>query len=309
LRWEQALYGGKVLKDASLQKMMTPFRANYAFGLGVMKTPNGVRVLSHAGGIEGFNTWVGHLPAKNVDVIVLANLNGPASDAIANDLVRIADGEKATLISDRRAIELPKSGLDPLAGHYQLPGGTIMTVWRDGGRLLTQLPGQPAVEVFPEKKGDFFAKVVDAQISFDTAALGQATSLVLHQNGMEQAANRLSDDTALRIAAELRQRIKDNTPGPGTELALRHQIETLERGDPDYGAMGPELVEATQQQLPQIKNLFEKLGPLKALEFSKVLPNGNDVYLATFDNGRLECTIFPLSSAGKVIGDFYHLML
>jgi hypothetical protein len=49
--------------------------------------------LSHAGGIEGFKTWVGFIPAKNVDVIVLANLNGPASDAIANDLVRIADGE------------------------------------------------------------------------------------------------------------------------------------------------------------------------------------------------------------------------
>lgn len=308
LRWEQALYGGKLLTTASLRKMTTPFRENYAFGLTVRKTSNADRVFSHNGGIEGFNTWVGYIPAKGMAVIVLANLNGVAPDSIASDLTKVADGEKVTLISDRRATKLPNSALDQRAGHYQLQSGAIMTVWRDDRRFLTQLPGQQAVELFPERTGDFFAKVVDAQIAFNADAGGSATGFVLHQNGRDQAATRIKDDTAEQILADLKRRINDNASSPGTEDALRHQIETLGRGEPDYDAMGPGLAEATRQRLPQITDLFKKMGALKMLRFSKVLPNGNDVYIAIFEQGELECMITPLSPTGKVTGDFYRLL-
>lgn len=306
LRWEQALYGGKLLTAASLQKMTTPFREKYALGVFSAKRANGDRMFSHGGGIEGFNTWVGYLPAGRVAVIVLANLNGGAPDDIAKDLIEVIDGDKVTLTSDRQAIQLPDNALDHLVGHYQFQSGAIMTVWRDGARFMTRLPGQPPVEEFPEKKGDFFAKVVDAQMSFNTDDRGQATSLVLHQGGKDQLAARMSDDAAEKALADVKRRIKDNIPSPGTEAALRHQIETLARGEPDYDAMGPALVEATRQQLPQLTALFKKVGALKTLKFSKVLQNGNDFYLATFEHGEMECTITPLSLAGKVTGDFYH---
>ncbi len=42
LRWEQGLFGGKVLTAASLAKMTTPFKQDYAFGLGV-STKTGTR--------------------------------------------------------------------------------------------------------------------------------------------------------------------------------------------------------------------------------------------------------------------------
>src|SRR5947199_9093889 len=35
LKWEQGLFGGKVLKAASLEKMTTPFKNNYALGVAV----------------------------------------------------------------------------------------------------------------------------------------------------------------------------------------------------------------------------------------------------------------------------------
>src|SRR5262245_18301388 len=53
LRWEQGLFGGKVLSAASLKKMTTPFKNDYAFGLTVMRV-NGRNWISHNGGIEGF---------------------------------------------------------------------------------------------------------------------------------------------------------------------------------------------------------------------------------------------------------------
>src|SRR4029078_2759772 len=57
LRWEQGLFGGKLLSAASLQKMTTPFKNNYAFGLGG-SSPNSRKQISHNGAINGFNTML-----------------------------------------------------------------------------------------------------------------------------------------------------------------------------------------------------------------------------------------------------------
>jgi Beta-lactamase. len=63
LRWEQGLFGGKVLKPESLAKMTTPFKQDYAFGLGVSSN-NGHKMIAHDGGIEGFNTSLATYPGR-----------------------------------------------------------------------------------------------------------------------------------------------------------------------------------------------------------------------------------------------------
>jgi CubicO group peptidase (beta-lactamase class C family) len=308
LRWEKALYGTKLLTAVSLQKMTTPFRNDYAFGIVVRKTSNGDRIFWHNGGIEGFNTWIGYIPAQNVGVIVLANLNGEAADSIGNDLTAVAGGDKVTLVSDRQPTNLPDDVLDHLAGHYQFPSGAIMTVWRDGKRFLTQLSGQPAVELFPEKNGGFFLQVVDAQIAFNTDARGQITSLVLHQNGRDQTAGRINDATNDQILAKLQQRIKDNIANPGTEDSLRRWIESVAEGHPNYDDMGPALAEAARSQEVQIEQRFRTLGALKSLAFAHVAQNGWDVYEGAFANGRAEFNIGPLDANGKVVGRFWRIV-
>src|ERR1700683_1034361 len=90
-KWERGLFGGKVLSDASLQKMTTPFKEDYAFGLGV-RTTAGHKVIDHGGGIEGFNTHLAYYPDDRLTIVVLANLNGPASD-IAGKLGAVALGQ------------------------------------------------------------------------------------------------------------------------------------------------------------------------------------------------------------------------
>ena len=50
LRWEEALYGGKVISPAALKKMTTPFKQNYACGL-MVQTVNGHTVYEHGGAI------------------------------------------------------------------------------------------------------------------------------------------------------------------------------------------------------------------------------------------------------------------
>ncbi len=48
VKWNQALFGGKVLKPDSLAKMTTPFRENYALGLSV-ESAGGRKTIRHEG--------------------------------------------------------------------------------------------------------------------------------------------------------------------------------------------------------------------------------------------------------------------
>jgi CubicO group peptidase (beta-lactamase class C family) len=93
LRWERALFGGKVLSAASLQKMTTAFKGDYAFGLFVRER-QGRKVFEHNGSIDGFNSAMSYYPESRVTVIVLANVNGPAADRLVTMLGRIAHGDE-----------------------------------------------------------------------------------------------------------------------------------------------------------------------------------------------------------------------
>jgi len=80
---------------------------------------------------------------------------------------------------------------DGYVGRYELAPTFILAVTREVDHLFVQATGQPKFEVFPESPKDYFLKVVDAQITFETDAAGRATALVLHQNGKDQRAKRI----------------------------------------------------------------------------------------------------------------------
>jgi len=71
-RWEQGLYGGKLLRPDSLRRMITPGLGH--FGLGVLvQQEQGERVIRHTGGIQGFVADLRYYPDKRIAVVVLSN--------------------------------------------------------------------------------------------------------------------------------------------------------------------------------------------------------------------------------------------
>jgi len=189
LRWEQGLFGGKLLSAASLQKMTTPFKDDYAFGLSV-HTTNGHKVISHGGGIEGFNTFLAYYPDDKMTVAVLANLNGSAPEQIAGQLAAIAHGEAVQLPSERKEISVSPKILAEYAGTYQLAPAFDLVITVEGEKLMSQATGQPKVQLFAESETKFFLKVVDAQIEFFRDNKGAVTHLMLHQGGRDMKAPR-----------------------------------------------------------------------------------------------------------------------
>jgi hypothetical protein len=61
----------------------------------------------------------------------------------------------------------------------------------EDGRLHAQPSGQQKVPLFAETEDMFFARAVNAQVSFTRDASREVTALVLHQGGQQQTAPKL----------------------------------------------------------------------------------------------------------------------
>lgn len=93
LRWEQALFGGKILSEASLKKMTTPARDDYAFGLVVRKQFGSRNLIEHGGSINGFRCQLFYYPDSKVTVVALSNLHAPGAERIVKKLGALVHGE------------------------------------------------------------------------------------------------------------------------------------------------------------------------------------------------------------------------
>lgn len=195
----------------------------------------------------------------------------------------------------------PKT-FDSLAGSYEMHPHVTLTFWREGVRFISQMTGQGKVEVFPQSEREYFAKVVDARISFEMKDQGRASSMILHQNGQDTPGKRLDDVAASEIKKELdaiNARVKAQTPVSGSEVALRELLQGVAAGKPDYTRMSPELAKATREQLPQLQKTFTDLGALSGVTFKEVSPSGADVYRVTWKQGAGDIGI-TLSPDGLV---------
>jgi CubicO group peptidase (beta-lactamase class C family) len=193
LKWDQALYGDRLLPAAAKAAMFTPVKNDYAYGWGV-PAPSpatfGRRQTSHAGGINGFSAMLIRLPDDRMTIVVLSNNEFSNAGRIARDLLAISLGEPYQMPVQRVAIAVDPAIFDAYAGHYQLGPDFMLTVSREGDRLMTQATGQQKFEVYPESETKFFAKAVDIQITF-VKEDGKVTHLILNQNGREQRAPRM----------------------------------------------------------------------------------------------------------------------
>ena len=150
----------------------------------------------HNGGTGGYSSYALFNPEKDYGVVVLCN-SGPGADTFADRLGQHIEQRLTGVAAVTLAREFPKTVdvdvkvLDGYVGDYQLAPNFILTVTRDGNRMITQATGQGKIEIFPESQTNFFTKVMEASITFETDDQGRATGLVLHQNGMDHEAKRV----------------------------------------------------------------------------------------------------------------------
>lgn len=188
--WHKGLMKHSIIKAASLEKANTSYKNNYGYGW-VMDTVFGKKVISHGGGIFGFNTNFARIPADDACVVLLSNMNTGSLGAINKSILAILYNQPYEVPKERVAIKVDTTILQQYVGEYEL-APTFKIVFRlKNGSLMGQPTGQAESELFAETSSKFFLKVVDAQIEFVKNAEGKVEKMILYQNGREMPGKKI----------------------------------------------------------------------------------------------------------------------
>ena len=84
--------------------------------------------------------------------------------------------EKATVTVDAKLF-------DTYVGEYEVGPGFVLRVFREGDKFMTQAPGQPIFEIFPESETVFSPRAFAAKLTFVKDADGKVTGIQIDQGG------------------------------------------------------------------------------------------------------------------------------
>jgi hypothetical protein len=101
--------------------------------------------------------------------------------------------------------------------------------------------------------------------------------------------------------AEVGNSAQQAMPKPGSEAALRHLIDSVAAGRPDYASMTPKAQATTKAQLGRLRAALRTLGAFQAMSFAETDRLRGDVYTVTFVNGMATLAI-ALAPDAKVDG-------
>jgi CubicO group peptidase (beta-lactamase class C family) len=164
------------------------------------------RLAGHDGGTGGFRSWTGCDAQARIGIVVLSN--AATATGVFDIGMHLLDPDWPLANPEppkrRTEIDIDPALLDNYTGRYQVTPHMVLEVTRDGDRLFAQViaqfphnpPGNPTMapkfELSAEGEKNFFARVADHQVTFETGPDGRATSLILHRAGTDMPATRVS---------------------------------------------------------------------------------------------------------------------
>ena len=137
----------------------------------------------HNGQTGGYHSFLAFDRAGGKGIVVLANVASFDVDALAIHLLAPEASPMVPVIATPPPAVLPH-GNSPYVGAYQLSPTFAITIFEDHGILYGQGTGQPQFELTLKSGTTYTVAGVDATITFVLDSAGHASSLVLHQNGL-----------------------------------------------------------------------------------------------------------------------------
>lgn len=167
---------------------------SYASGIMVDRY-RGLRRFSHSGGDAGYRTYIASFPDIGGGVIVLSNLGSFNPAGIASQIVDACFADKfetaktvpasAASTPKPAEISLPRSVLSAYEGRYFLQEAPtiVLAMTIEGGRLYSQVTGQPRVLLHATSDTTFFITEAQASFTFHRQPGKSVERFTLHQNG------------------------------------------------------------------------------------------------------------------------------
>jgi CubicO group peptidase (beta-lactamase class C family) len=172
-KWNQALYGGKILNAKSLALMTIPhaqvtpaFSYGYGLFIGTIAA-SGEKYFFHSGGIPGFSSSNSFYPSKNKSVIVLSNCMSSDSAYFASSLKKIVLEGHALLPMLMDDPSIAPFKLDAYVGSYSSDTLPLdIEIRLQEGRLYMEIEGQLEHRLLIHGVGKFYDRALDADVTF-----------------------------------------------------------------------------------------------------------------------------------------------
>jgi CubicO group peptidase (beta-lactamase class C family) len=191
---------GKGLEEATAKDMLRsqgaiPDDPKSSFGLGVAieQTQEGTH-FGHGGRNTGFTSL--SVMYKDLGIGYVFLVNNDDASKVANILnaylITGKSGLKSTKPIAHKLAKIDPKIYDEYIGRYKINHETIVTVSRQGDKLMAQPSGDAQFELFPESETVFFLKpTTDATATFVKDANGKISHIVLTRDGRKTEAKRL----------------------------------------------------------------------------------------------------------------------
>lgn len=203
-QWLDNLDTGEVGGRAVQQRMRERFvltsgdTLDYALGVGV-EQHRGLERLQHGGSQAGYRAFLSFYPELDAGVVVMSNYDGVDATTLGERIEGIFFGDRLEPV-EREAVatggedERPDAPqavstetLDELAGRYQIPNGTPLTIEQEGGRLRARLGDRDWFGLVPLSDTVFAVEADDAgasdRIAFHPGPDGRVERATAHING------------------------------------------------------------------------------------------------------------------------------
>ena len=168
--WTKALHNNQVLSSTTTKKMLTPYKNNYGYGIGIDSLKTHKRV-SHSGGIPGFVSYLAYFPADDLCIVTISN-NGSNASSLGIALSSIMFNLPFQKSYKPKEVKIDAAILDNYVGKY-IATGPIELIKKDN-KLYRRRAGSPDIELKPESNTRFFyADNSDRFIEFEVDQTGK----------------------------------------------------------------------------------------------------------------------------------------
>ena len=179
-KWDRALYSNSIISANSKQKMFTPGKSNYGYGIIIDSLENHYRTW-HNGGIPGFVSNISRYINDDVCIIVLSN-DSYNADMVANGLASIVFNLPVEFPYVHKEIKIDPAILDRYIGKYN--AFLTLQVIKKDGKLYRHRDGTPDIELKPESETKFFYDDdSDRQLEFEVDKTGKVTKIWFINSG------------------------------------------------------------------------------------------------------------------------------
>lgn len=171
LIWNEALNSHKLLSKASVDKINTPYKNEYGYGVGI-HINGSRRVIHHSGSCEGFLTEMHRYVDDDFAVVILSNYGFTAVNKLCKEIAALAFEEKDELPVKPEVYPMSNSTLESYLGIYE-EGDLKLELKKEHERISLVINDETVLSAYPVSENTFHHTWIDEEYTINKDENGQ----------------------------------------------------------------------------------------------------------------------------------------